>query len=376
MTMTPSDRAIQRDLSNEELSKLYRIDDFEELARERLSQMTFAYYAGGAGDERTLSRNRSAWEAISIWYRVMVDVSKRSPATTMLNMPLSFPLLVAPTALHKMAHCDGEVATARACGASGVPMVVSSLSTTSIEEICAAASSPILFQMYIGQDRGFLTDLVRRVEQSGCAALQLTVDTPVWGLREREMKTGFCVPPDMSIVNLERKGDGPKGHTGVGIGETLGWTITPSLCWKDLEWLCGLTKLPVMVKGICRADDALTAVRCGAKGIVVSNHGGRQLDGAPPTAEALPRIAQAVASRVPVLVDGGIRHGGDILKALALGATAVQIGRPILWGLAAGGEFGVKRVIDILAQDFDRVMALSGCPTIASITRDLLEPSR
>jgi 4-hydroxymandelate oxidase len=190
------------------------------------------------------------------------------------------------------------------------------------------------------------------------------------------MKTGFCVPPDMSIVNLERKGDGPKGHTGVGIGETLGWTITPSLCWKDLEWLCGLTKLPVMVKGICRADDALTAVRCGAKGIVVSNHGGRQLDGAPPTAESLPRIAQAVASRVPVLVDGGIRHGGDILKALALGATAVQIGRPILWGLAAGGENGVKRVIDILAQDFDRVMALSGCPTIASITRDLLEPSR
>ena len=355
---------------------MYRIDDFEEIAHERLSQMTFAYYAGGAGDERTLSRNRSAWEAISIWYRVMVDVSKRLPVTTMLNMPLSFPLLVAPTALHKMAHRDGEVATARACGALGVPMVVSSLSTTSIEEICAAASSPILFQMYIGQDRGFLTDLVRRVEQSGCAALQLTVDTPVWGLREREMKTGFCVPPDMSIVNLERKGDGPKGHTGVGIGETLGWTITPSLCWKDLEWLCGLTKLPVMVKGICRADDALTAVRCGAKGIVVSNHGGRQLDGAPPTAEALPRIAQAVASRVPVLVDGGIRHGGDILKALALGATAVQIGRPILWGLAAGGEFGVKRVIDILAQDFDRVMALSGCPTIASITRDLLEPSR
>ena len=376
MTMTPSDRVIQKDLSNEELSKLYRIDDFEAIAHERLSQMTFAYYAGGAGDERTLSRNRSAWEAISIWYRVMVDVSKRSPATTMLNMPLSFPLLVAPTALHKMAHCDGEVATARACGALGVPMVVSSLSTTSIEEICAAARSPILFQMYIGQDRGFLTDLVRRVEQSGCVALQLTVDTPVWGLREREMKTGFCVPPDMSIVNLERKGDGPKGHTGVGIGETLGWTITPSLCWKDLEWLCGVTKLPVMVKGICRADDALTAVRCGAKGIVVSNHGGRQLDGAPPTAEALPRIAQAVASRVPVLVDGGIRHGGDILKALALGATAVQIGRPILWGLAAGGENGVKRVIDILAQDFDRVMALSGCPTIASITRDLLEPSR
>ncbi len=374
--MTATEGAIPKDLSADELSKLYRIDDFEMIARERLSQMTFAYYAGGAGDERTLSRNRAAWEALSIWYRVMIDVSKRSPATTMLNMPLSFPLLAAPTALHKMAHRDGEVATARACGTAGIPMVVSSLSTTSIEEICAASSSPILFQLYIGQDRGFLGELVHRVERAGCVALQLTVDTPVWGLREREMKTGFHVPQGMGIVNLQRSGADANGHTGVGMAQTLGWTITPSLCWKDLEWLCGLTRLPVMVKGICRADDALTAVRCGAKGIVVSNHGGRQLDGAPPTAEALPRIAQAVASRVPVVVDGGIRHGGDILKALALGATAVQIGRPILWGLATAGEHGARRVIDILSSDFDRVMALAGCPTIASITHDLLEPSR
>ncbi len=374
--MTTSDRAIQTDLTSEQLSNIYRIDDFEAIAHERLSEMAFAYYAGGAGDERTLSRNRSAWEEMSIWYRVMVDVSKRSSATTLLDMPLSFPLLVAPTALHKMAHSEGESATARACGSAGIPMVVSSLSTTAIEDICAVARSPILFQLYIGKDRGFTTELLRRVERAGCVALQLTVDTPVWGLREREMKTGFCVPHGMSIANLDRKSDGPKGHTGVGIAETLGWTITASLCWKDLEWLCGLTKLPVMVKGICRTDDAQTAVRCGAKGIVVSNHGGRQLDGAPPTAEALPRIAQAVASRVPVIVDGGIRHGGDILKALALGATAVQIGRPILWGLSAAGENGVRRVIDILAQDFDRVMALSGCPTIASITRDLLEPPR
>lgn len=374
MTMTAIEHARQPDLSSDELSKLYRIDDFEAIARDRLTAMAFAYFVGGAGSEQTLSRNRSAWEALSIWYRVMVDVSNRSMATTLLDLPLSFPLLCAPTALHKMAHPGGELATVQACGAAGIPMVVSSLSTTAIEEICAAAKTPVFFQIYIGHDRGFVRELVQRTERAGCAGFQLTVDTPVWGLREREMKTGFCVPPGMRLANLERAGGGPTGHSGVGIAATLGWTITPSLSWKDLEWICGLTKLPVMVKGICRADDAVTAVRSGAKGIVVSNHGGRQLDGAPPTAEALPRITQAVASRVPVVVDGGIRHGGDIMKALALGATAVQIGRPILWGLAAAGEMGVRRVLEILSSDFDRVMALAGCPTIASITRDLLNP--
>ncbi len=372
--------AHSRDLSVEELASLFRIDDFEAIARERLPAMAYAYYAGGSGDERTLARNRSAWEAISIWYRVMVDVSRRSPQTTLLDKTISFPLLSAPSALHKMAHPDGELATVRACGAAGIPMVVSSLSTTAIEEICAAAKSPVYFQLYIGEDRGFVKELVQRAERAGCVGFQLTVDAPVWGMREREMKTGFRLPSHLSLPNLERPGQGgPTGHRsdmGVGIAQTLGWTITPSLAWKDLEWLCSLTKLPVIPKGICRADDALTAVRCGARAIVVSNHGGRQLDGSPPSAEALPRITQAVASRVPVIVDGGIRSGVDILRALALGATAVQVGRPILWGLSVAGEAGVRRVLEILSSDFDRAMALAGCPTVASISRDIVEPSR
>lgn len=360
-----------------DLSALLSVDEFEAIAKSRLPEMAYAYFAGGSGSESTLSRNCTAWEALSIWYRVMVDVSARSTATTLLDHPLRVPLLAAPTALHKMAHPDGELATVRACGSAGVGMVLSTLATTSIEDVCAAATGPVFLQIYMGQDRGFVRELVARAEKANCAGFQLTVDAPVWGMREREMRTGFRVPDGLSFPNLEGGGrQVPRDHSGVGIGNALGWTISPSLSWKDLEWLCETTALPVLCKGVCRADDAATALRAGARGIVVSNHGGRQLDGAPATAEVLPRVAAAVAHRVPVIVDGGIRCGVDIFRALALGATAVQVGRPILWGLAAGGERGVARVLELLASDFDRTMALSGCPSVASITRDLLEPSR
>jgi 4-hydroxymandelate oxidase len=359
------------------LADLHSIDEIEALAKRHLSEVAYAYYAGAAGCERTHARNRAAWESLSIWHRVMVDVSRRSTATTLLDRPIAAPLFVAPTALHRMAHPDGELATVRAVGSRGLGMALSSLATTSVEEVCAAASGPVHFQLYIGMDRGFTKELVERAISAGVAALQLTVDTPVWGLRAREMRTGFRIPDGMSIVNLEALGAKvARDHSGVGIGSALGWTISPGLSWKDLEWLCGLSRVPVLVKGICRADDALLAVRAGAGGIVVSNHGGRQLDGAPPTAESLPRVAQAVAHRVPVLVDGGIRTGVDIFRALALGATAVQVGRPILWGLAAAGELGVARVIDLLVQDFDRTMALAGCPIVGGITRDFIEPPR
>jgi len=364
----------RRTLSAEQLARMYTIDEFEATARASLSEMAYAYFAGGAGDERTLAHNRSAWEAISIWYRVMVDVSHRSTATTLMDIALPTPLLAAPTALHKLGHPDAELATVRACGAAGIPMVVSSLASTSIEEICAAATSPILMQIYISQDRGFVRELVQRAERAGCVGFQLTVDAPVWGLREREMRSGFQLPSGVDVVNLRRSGQSASAAgAGVGISQILGWTISDNITWKDLEWLCSLTKFPVMLKGVCRADDAVTAVRAGVRGIVVSNHGGRQLDGAPATAEALPHITQAVASRVPVIVDGGIRRGVDILRALALGATAVQIGRPILWGLSTAGEAGVRRVIEILASDFDRSMALAGCTGVASISRDLIQ---
>lgn len=373
--MTSFPTAQQVDLTSSELAKMFRIDEFEEVARQRLSPMVYAYYSGGAGREGTLSRNRKAWEEIPIWYRVLVDVSARSTATTLLDTSLPFPLLAAPTALHKLAHPEGEVATARACSSRGVPMVVSSLSATPIEAICAATQAPVFFQLYIGMDRGFTGELVARAVKAGVAGFQLTVDTPVWGMREREMKVGFHLPHGMSPVNLERTGHvGNVPSGGVGIAQVLGWTISPSISWKDLEWLCSISPRPVMVKGVCRADDALVSVRCGARAIVVSNHGGRQLDGAPPTAHVLPKIADAVASRVPIVVDGGISNGTDILRALALGATAVQIGRPILWGLACAGEAGVNRVLELFGLDFDRAMALSGSSTIASITRDLIDP--
>jgi 4-hydroxymandelate oxidase len=202
----------------------------------------------------------------------------------------------------------------------------------------------------------------------------LTVDTPKWGTRERDIHNGFRVPDGIRIENLARPG-GPTGHSGRGIGESLGWTISESLSWKDLAWLAGRTDLPVLVKGICRDDDALKAIDHGAKGIFVSNHGGRQLDGAPPTAESLPEVAAAVKGRVPVLVDGGIRRGVDLLRALALGADAAAIGRPILWGLGAGGEAGVRRVLEILRDEFDLAMALAGCTSVRDITPDLVKTS-
>jgi len=334
--------------------------------------MAHAYFVGGAGDESTLGQNRSAWAEIDIWHRALVDVSKRSTVCTVFGRQSSMPILAAPTALHKLAHPDGECATARGCAAAGVPMVISSLASTTIEEIAAAAKCPLLMQVYLGQDRALGRDLMARAEAAGVVGFQLTVDTPVWGLRHREITSGFHIPPGMDVVNLRGAGGG-RSSKGVGMAEVLGWTISPSVTWKDFEWACGLTKLPVFAKGICRADDARRAVDAGARGVVVSNHGGRQLDGTPATARALPGVVRAVEGRVPVLVDGGIRRGVDVLRAIALGATAVQVGRPVLWGLACGGSAGVARCFGILHEELDRAMALAGCPDVASIQGDLLK---
>ncbi|MBM4007997.1 MAG: alpha-hydroxy-acid oxidizing protein [Planctomycetes bacterium] len=357
---------------DDDLRRFRTLDELEAMAGTRLSQMAHAYFVGGAGDEHTLGQNTSAWGEIDIWHRVLVDVSQRSTACDLFGRPSSMPILAAPTALHKLAHADGECATARGCEVAGVPMVISSLASTSIEEIAAAARCPLLMQVYLGQDRELGRDLMARAEAAGVVGFELTVDTPVWGLRRREIASGFHIPPGMDVVNLRRTGGGTSS-AGVGIAEVLGWTISPSVTWKDLEWACGLTKLPIFAKGICRADDARRAMDAGVRGVVVSNHGGRQLDGTPATARALPGVVRAVEGRVPVLVDGGIRRGVDVLRALALGATAVQIGRPVLWGLACGGSAGVARCFEILREELDRAMALAGCPSVASIQGDLLK---
>ena len=345
-------------------------------AERRIPKVAWDYFRSGAWGEHTVRWNVEAWERLRIRHRALVDVSGRELGVEVCGARSSFPLLAAPTALHKLAHPDGEVATARACAAAGIPMILSSLSSTAVEPVCAANRGHATWmQIYIGQDRGFVAELADRARAAGCTALVLTVDTPKWGTRERDIHNGFRVPDGIRIENLARPG-GPTGHSGRGIGESLGWTISESLSWKDLAWLAGRTDLPVLVKGICRDDDALKAIDHGAKGIFVSNHGGRQLDGAPPTAESLPEVAAAVKGRVPVLVDGGIRRGVDLLRAIALGADAAAIGRPILWGLGAGGEAGVRRVLEILRDEFDLAMALAGCTSVRDITPDLVRPGR
>lgn len=350
------------------------LQELEALARVRLSESACGYYASGAWDEVTLRDNVAAFQKLKVHYRVLVDVSQRDLSTSVLGHRLAMPILVAPTAFHKLAHPDGELGTVRAAGRAGTVMILSSLSTTLVEDVVGAAQGPVWFQLYINRDRGFTRDLVARVAAAGCQALVVTVDTPEWGRRERDVRNAFHLPPGLAAVNLLPSNPSGEtlGQSGRGMGQAFGWMLDASLTWHDVEWLRSITSLPVVLKGICRAGDAKTAVETGASAIVVSNHGGRQMDTAPATIDVLPACAEAVDGRVPVLLDGGVRRGLDVLKALALGATAVAVGRPVLWGLAAGGQEGVEHALGLLRQELDLAMALSGCPTVREITRDLL----
>jgi 4-hydroxymandelate oxidase len=365
--MQPSDASIAESCLD--------VHEFEDAARLAMDPVSWDYYRSGSWGESTVRWNSEAWQRLRLWHRVMIDVARRDLSIELFGRRASMPLLLAPTALHKLAHRDGELATVRAAAAAGVPMILSSFASTSVEDVAAAAGAPVWMQLYIASDREFTRSLADRAAKAGCTALVLTVDTPVWGLRERDVRNGWRLPPGIDVVNLLRPGaSGHHGHEGRGIGEALGWAIDASLSWRDLAWLAERTPLPIVVKGICRPDDALRAIDHGARGIVVSNHGGRQLDGAPPTAESLPHVALAVQRRVPIIVDGGIRRGADIVRALALGADAVAIGRPVLWGLAVGGSRGVCRVLELLRQELDGAMALCGAPDVASIGPDLLRP--
>ena len=356
------------------MNNVLNLFELEKVAKERLPQSAHDYYASGAWDEVTLRENRAAFERIKVHYRVLVDVSWRDSTTTLFGQRIAMPVLIAPTAFHKLAHPDGELATVRAAGKAGTIMVLSSLSTTLIEDVMKASSGPVWFQLYINKDRGFTQDLVARVEASGCQALMLTVDTPEWGRRERDVRNKFHLPPGLAAVNLlpsNVRGE-VIGQSGAGMGQAFAWMLDASVTWKDVEWLRSLTKLPVILKGICRADDAKLAVDSGVSGIVVSNHGGRQMDTAPATIEVLPRCADAVGGRIPILLDGGVRRGLDVFKAIALGATAVQVGRPVLWGLAADGQSGVEHALDLLREELDLTMALAGCASLKAVTRDLI----
>lgn len=348
--------------------------EIERLACERLPQAARDYYRSGSGDQVTLWHNRAAFDRLSLAYRVLVDVSRRDLATTVLGQPVSMPVLVAPTAFHAMAHPDGECGTARAAAAAGTVMVLSTLSNTPVEDVVAAAgSAPVWFQLYVFRDRGVTRALVERAAAAGATALVLTVDAPFLGWREADVRNRFGLPPGLTIATVPAdRGEMAGAPDDSGLAAYFARFIDPSVTWADLEWLRSLTSLPLVIKGVVRADDARRAAAAGAAAIMVSNHGGRQLDTAPATIEVVGEVADAVGDAAEVYLDGGVRRGIDVIKAMALGARAVLVGRPVLWGLAAGGQAGALRVLEILRGELDHAMALCGCPDVGAITRDLV----
>ena len=347
--------------------------EIEASAKARLTTLAYDYYVGGANDEVTVRENRAAYDRLSLRYHVLVDVSKRSTRTTVLGAPVDFPVLVAPTAFQRLACDDGEIATARAAKAAGTVMILSTASTCTIEDV-AAVGGRQWFQLYVYADRGLTKSLIERAEACGMGAVVLTVDAPVLGRRERDLRNRFHLPPGVHLANVPSSGSIPRptGHAEPGLGTNFASGIDAALSWRDVDWLRSITRLPVLIKGIVRGDDAAKAVDHGASGIIVSNHGGRQLDTAIASVRALPEVVDAVAGRVEILLDGGIRRGTDVIKAIALGARAVLVGRPVVWGLASGGEAGARRVLELLRTEVDLALALCGCPTIGDISRDLV----
>jgi 4-hydroxymandelate oxidase len=353
------------------------IDDYERLARAKMDPAAFDYYAGGSGQEQTLAANRSAFDAIPLRPRVLVDVSQIDLATTVLGEHISLPVLLAPTAFNRLACDEGEMAAARAAGASGTLMVSSTLSTCTLEDVANVASGPLWFQLYVYKDRGLTMELIARAEAAGYRALVLTVDTPRLGRRERDVRNRFTLPTGLSMKNFDScLSDATRWGAHSSFSAYVHDLFDPSLTWKDVDWLRARTKLPVILKGVLTAEDSCRAMDAGAAALVVSNHGGRQLDGVPATVAALPEVIEAVAGRIEVLLDGGVRRGTDVLKALALGARAVLIGRAYLWGLAVAGEEGVRDILRMLRDELELSMALAGRTTIASIDSSVVQRVR
>jgi len=364
---------------------LISVADYARVAGGTLAKEVHDYFEGGALDEIALRENTAGWERLKLCYRVLAGVGKRDLTTTVLGQPISMPIVVAPTAFHKLACEAGEIATARAAKAAGTLFILSSLSNTAMEAVFAdppspgygvtGAASPRWFQLYIYKDRAITLDLVQRAEAAGAEAVVLTVDGPGRGRREGDTRNRFRLPDGLSVENLAPLGKGEMPNVaGSGLAAYVRDNFKSDLGFDDLDWLCGSTRLPVVVKGICRGDDARRSAEHGAKAVVVSNHGGRQLDTAPATSEVLPHVVEAAGDLCEIYVDGGIRRGSDVLKAIALGARAVLVGRPVLWGLSVAGESGALDVLEILRRELDEAMLLCGCPTVGDIGDWLLEP--
>jgi L-lactate dehydrogenase (cytochrome) len=377
------------------VARAHTVEDLRRLARRRLPRAIFDFVEGGAGDEGTVARNRAAFERLLFEPRVLVDVSKREQATVVLGERVATPVLVSPTGMAGLCWPKGEVAAARGAHEAGTIYTLSTHSSCTIEEVAAGAPGPLWFQLYVWQNRELTRSFVDRARAAGYRALVLTVDVPVISRRERDLRNGFTVPPRITVGNavdtLRRVGWmrrvllGPRltlanlvGMPGaprtdiVTMAGVANRQVDPSLTWADLAWFRSLWSGPLLLKGVLTVADAKKAVEHGVDGLVVSNHGGRQLDGARASVEALPDIVDAVGSRVEVLLDGGVRRGADVVRALALGGRAVMVGRPYLYGLASGGTAGVRRVLEILHGEVDHALALTGVPKVGDLDRTVV----
>ena len=353
------------------METLLTLDDAERLAEEAISPEAWSYIVGGAGDERTLRWNREAFSRYRLRPRVLVDVTSVTTETTVLGTDVSMPVLVAPMAFHQIAHEEGELATAKGAAAAGTLMCVSTVATATPRDIAEAApGAPRWLQIYVFQDRGVSDGVIEQALEAGFTALVLTADLPVYGIRHREARTGFEAPEDdvPAIVTARERGGEKEEHHSLGLLES-------GLEWNYVAELVERWKVPVLVKGLVTAEDAVLACEYGASGVVVSNHGGRQLDGAIASLEALPEVVAAVGDRAEVYLDGGVRRGSDVAMALALGARAVLVGRPAMYGLALGGAKGVEQVLEILREETENALALLGCRSPAEVTAAHVKPA-
>ncbi|XP_055532170.1 uncharacterized protein LOC129722603 [Wyeomyia smithii] len=351
---------------------LVSVRDFEKRASEIIPLHALDYYRSGAGDELSLRLNRICFDRLRIRPRVLNSGASRDMTVRLFGDEYSMPIGISPTAMQRMAHPEGEVANAKAAASRGVAFTLSTIATSSIEQVAAGTpKSPKWFQLYIYKDRKLTESLVRRAEKAGFKAVVLTVDAPMFGLRRPDMRNKFSLAPHLILANFEgRQATGVQSQGGSGINEYIREQLDPTLCWDDVKWLVNFTKLPVVVKGILTKEDALIAVDLGVQGIWVSNHGARQLDSVPASIEVLPEIVAAVGDRTTVVIDGGVTEGTDVFKAIALGAKMVLFGRPAIWGLAVDGQQGVEQILDILRKELDLAMAFAGCQSVADISKN------
>ena len=370
------------------------IEDLRERARRKVPRAFFDYADAGSYSQQTLRANRDDLERITLRQRVLVDVSQRDLATSIIGEPARLPLALAPVGLCGMQHGDGEILACRAAQAAGIPFTLSTMSICSIEDVAAAVGKPFWFQLYVMRDRGFIKALIERAAAAKCSALVLTVDLQVLGQRHCDIRNGMTVPPQIRLANLIDMATKPAWALSIlqGKRKTFGnlaghvrgmenvtslaqWTnnqFDPALSWKDVEWVRGIWPGKLILKGILDVEDARIAAKTGASALVVSNHGGRQLDGAPSSISALPKIAGAAGSEIEIMFDGGIRSGQDVLRALALGARSCMIGRAYVYGLGAGGEAGVAKAIEILGKELDVSMALTGSKSVRDVDRSII----